>query len=114
MFPATVICTLLLAIVLASSSLAVIREDGEAMAMLERVGAVRLAPVVSAAGLVGAGGLVLGLAIAPLGIAAAGATIAYMGGALGAHLRARDARVQPALVIGLLAAATLALRVLTA
>jgi hypothetical protein len=61
--------------------------------------------------LAGAAGLLLGLAWAPIGVAAAAALVCYFLVAIGAHIRAGDARNLPAPVtMALLAAAALILR----
>jgi hypothetical protein len=63
--------------------------------------------------LAGACGLPLGLAWAPIGVAAAGALVAYFAVAIVFHLRADDAESLPVpVVMVLLAAAVLALRVI--
>jgi hypothetical protein len=61
----------------------------------------------------GAGGLAVGLAWWPLGIAAGVGLVAYFGGAIGSHVRVRDGRVGGAAMMLALAAAALALRALT-
>ncbi|MEV8537031.1 DoxX family protein [Streptomyces sp. NPDC051211] len=70
----------------------------------------RLAAVKAA----GAVGLVAGIWLAPLGIAAAIGVVLFFIGAVTAHVRAGDKALAPALVLGLLAAASLVLRTLSA
>ncbi|MFE4637071.1 DoxX family protein [Streptomyces sp. NPDC056773] len=59
----------------------------------------------------GAIGLVAGLWVAPLGVAAAVGVTLYFLGAIVAHLRAKDYNFAPAAVLALIAAAALVLRV---
>jgi len=64
--------------------------------------------------LMGAAGLVAGLAWAPLGIAAAAGVICYFIGAIASHLRVGDTRNTPTpLVLELLAVVALVLRIAT-
>lgn len=71
--------------------------------------------VIGALELAAAAGLLAGLAVPPLGIAAAGGLVLMMTGAVISHLRAGDraAALAPALGVGLLSAATLALLLAT-
>ena len=55
----------------------------------------------------GALGLMIGLAVPPIGIAAAGGLVAYFICALSTHIRARDGNVGGAITFLLLAVATL-------
>jgi hypothetical protein len=113
MFPATVLTAALLAAVLVLSSVGLVRRDERTMDLLDTVRATALAPVLAAVGVAGAAGLLVGLAVAPIGVAAAAAVTAYMAGALIAHLRVGDTTVGPPVAIGLLAIASLLLRLLT-
>jgi DoxX-like family len=58
-------------------------------------------------------GLLLGIAVPPIGIAAAGGLVLFFVGAIVTHLRARDYSFGLAVVFLLLAVASLALRVAT-
>ncbi len=80
---------------------------GFTIAAYQRIGTLQIA---------GAIGLVIGLWVAPLGIAAATGLTLMMIGAVGFHLRAKDkaALYAPAAVLALLAAVTLALRIMSA
>lgn len=62
----------------------------------------------------GAAGLVMGLWISWIGIAAAGGLVAYFGLAIGAHVRAKDPKMGTAVILFLGTAAALALNVLSA
>jgi Flp pilus assembly protein TadB len=71
-------------------------------------------PFLAACEIAGAAGLVIGLWYAPLGVAAAIGVVLYFVGAVGAHLRKSDFKGLPnALVMLIVAAAALALRVLS-
>ncbi|MBQ0854695.1 DoxX family protein [Streptomyces sp. BH-SS-21] len=71
-------------------------------------------PFLGVAQIAGAGGLVIGLWWAPLGIAAAVALTLYFIGAVAAHLRARDyTGTPPAAVLTAVAITLVALRVAT-
>jgi hypothetical protein len=71
--------------------------------------------VIGALELAGAVGLVVGLAVAPLGVAAAIGLIVLMGGAVVVHLRAKEAFKTsiPALALGLITVVELVLRIAT-
>lgn len=62
----------------------------------------------------GAAGLITGLFWWPLGVAAATGVTLYFVGAVISHLRVRDREWQPAVVMGLIAVAVVALRILSA
>ena len=115
MFIATAVVSVLLAIALAGSARSKFTRDAMARKITETVGwpADRLwilGTLEAAAGV----GLLVGLLWWPLGAAAATGTVLYFAGALVAHARAGDREWQPALALGLLAVAALALRLLSA
>ncbi|WP_434589241.1 DoxX family protein [Streptomyces sp. A5-4] len=62
----------------------------------------------------GAIGLLIGLFVVPIGVAAAIGVVLYFVGALITHLRARDFEVAPVIVIMVLAGAALVLRLASA
>jgi hypothetical protein len=70
-------------------------------------------PALASAELAGAAGLIIGLWVPGLGIAAAIGVVLYFIGAVVAHLRANDRDLAAPVVIGLLAGAALALRLLS-
>ncbi len=71
-------------------------------------------PVLAACELAGAAGVVLGIWRAPLGMAAGTGLVLYFAGAMVSHLRAGDAKgIGPAVFMLALAAAALAIRLLT-
>ncbi|MFC7308892.1 DoxX family protein [Streptomyces monticola] len=115
MFIATVIVSALLALVLAGSAVAIWTRNKDVVATLD---AVRVPhswiPPLGAAKAAGAVGLVLGLFVPWIGIAAAIGAALYFAGAVIFHLRARHYELAPAGVILAMAAAALVLRVATA
>lgn len=112
-FPVLVATTVLLALLLLAAAGGVARRTTDAMQLLDRIGASRLAPVVIVADLAGAVGLLVGLVIEPIGIAAAAGVLAYLLVAVGFHLRAGDRNLTAAAIGTTLAVATLVLRVVT-
>jgi hypothetical protein len=70
-------------------------------------------PMLASAEIAGAIGLIIGLWVPALGIAAATGVALYFAGAVIAHLRANDRDFATPVVAGLLAAAALALRLLS-
>ena len=71
-------------------------------------------PWLATAKIAGTLGLLAGLAIPPLGGAAAIGVVLYFIGALITHLRKKDYEIAPVVVLTLLATAALALRLLSA
>ncbi|MFI9746772.1 DoxX family protein [Streptomyces sp. NPDC052494] len=71
-------------------------------------------PWLATAKAAGAIGLLAGLAVAPLGVAAAIGVTLYFAGAVITHLRAKDYELAPALVLTLVAVAALVLRIASA
>jgi len=71
-------------------------------------------PRLAAAELAGGVGLLIGLAVAPIGIAAAIGLIAYFSGALITHVRAKDNQIAGPVVLAGLAVAALVLRIASA
>jgi uncharacterized membrane protein YphA (DoxX/SURF4 family) len=70
-------------------------------------------PRLAAAEIAGGIGVLVGLKVAPLGIAAAIGLVAYFVGAVITHLRAKDKNFAPPAALALLAAAALVLRIVT-
>ncbi|MFE7585970.1 DoxX family protein [Streptomyces gardneri] len=71
-------------------------------------------PWLGAAKAAGAIGLLAGLAVAPLGVAAATGVTLYFLGAVITHVRAKDYEMAPAVVLTLISAAALLLRIASA
>jgi hypothetical protein len=116
MFVATAIVTVLLAALLTKSAVTKLSYEEHVVRMYTRVGVPRerlrhLAVTL----LVGAAGLLVGLAWAPVGVAAAVGLLCYFSLAVAAHVMADDlANLAPPLVLATIAAVTLALRLATA
>ena len=90
--------------------------DGLPLALELAASWLRLMPAATiAAELAGGAGLLVGLAVAPLGMAAAIGLVLYFLGAVGAHAKASDTKgIPPALVLALVSGAALALRIASA
>ena len=114
MFIATVVVTALLAAALLGSATAKLRQDATVMAGMRTVRVPdHRVPALAVLEIAGALGLLVGLAVWPLGVAAAIGVIAYFVGALVAHARVGDRAVAPPAVFLVLAVAALVLRLLT-
>ena len=115
MFTALIVVSALLAALLGYAAVRKLSHRPEVVAAYARVGVPEdkldyLAVIL----FVGAGGLVAGLAWAPLGVAAAAALVVYFALAIGAHVRARDfAHLPTPVLMILLAGAVSALRIAT-
>jgi uncharacterized membrane protein YphA (DoxX/SURF4 family) len=94
MFIALVIATVLLAAMCASSASMKLRNNEQAVAIIGgTVGdPLRFFPVLAFLELAGAAGILIGLWLEPLGIAAAVGLVAYSVDALAGHLRVRDTK----------------------
>ncbi|MFI6079454.1 DoxX family protein [Streptomyces sp. NPDC051217] len=115
MFIATVIVSVLLAALLVFSAIGKLRRDPAQMKTMRQVGFPEdRVWSLAAAETAGAVGLVAGLFVWPLGVAAAVGVIVYFIGAGAAHLRVRDTNIAAPVIILLVAAADLALRLLSA
>ena len=116
MFIALVIITVLLAVICAGSAAQKLRRDERVVAVIGGTVGVplRFFPVLAGLEIAGAVGILLGLWLEPLGVAAAGGLVAYFIGAVIGHLRAGDIKglSMPALPLAL-SVAVLALRVAT-
>jgi uncharacterized membrane protein YphA (DoxX/SURF4 family) len=115
MFIACVVVSVLLGLMALGSAMGKLTKAQTSVDTITGVG-VPLAwfPWLGAAEILGGLGVIVGLAVAPLGVAAAGGLVLYFLGAVGAHLRKQDyqgARL-PALPL-LLSIAALILRLAT-
>ncbi len=90
---------LLLAFVLASAAVGVVRRDEQAMGLLSTIRAESLSGIVVFVDVAGALGVMAGLAWAPLGVVAGVLTISYMCIGIAMHLRVGDRNLAPALVV---------------
>ncbi|MEO2107258.1 MAG: DoxX family protein [Actinomycetota bacterium] len=117
MFIALVVVTIVLATICLTSAARKLRQHEQVLAVISGTVGVprRYLPVLAGLEIAGAAGIVLGLWLTPLGIAAAIGLVGYFIGAVAGHLRVRDttnlAMPLPPL---LLAIAVLVLRLLTA
>ncbi|MFE2880125.1 DoxX family protein [Streptomyces roseus] len=112
MFIAYAVAAGLLALVLTSSAVLTLQRNEAITASMRKVQVPdswgpRLAAVKAA----GAAGLVAGLWVTPLGVAAAVGVTLYFIGAVISHLRVKDYELAPAAVLALVAAAALILRI---
>ncbi|MEC4573533.1 DoxX family protein [Streptomyces sp. CMAA1738] len=113
MFIAYAVVGGLLALVLTASATFTLQRNDQVVASMQKVRVPdswlpRLATLKAA----GAIGLVVGLWVTPLGVAAAVGVTLYFIGAAVSHLRVKDYDLAPAAVLALVAAAALVLRIL--
>jgi hypothetical protein len=116
MFIALVVAAILLAVMCASSASLKLRRDERVVATIGGTIGVplRLFPVLAALELAGAAGILIGLWLAPLGVAAAAGLVLYFVGAFGGHLRVGDTKGLAMPIVPLvLAIAVLVLRLMT-
>ena len=107
---AFVVVNVLLAVALAfSATFALMRHERVLVAMARAGVSQSRLPMLGTLKAAGAIGLLVGLAVPWIGVAAAAGTVSYFGGAIITHLRARDYTLAPASAFGLLAVAALAL-----
>ncbi|MET9603046.1 DoxX family protein [Streptomyces sp. NPDC006459] len=113
MFIAYAVVGVLLALTLAASATFTLQRNDQIVANMQKVQVPdSWLPRLAALKAAGAIGLVAGLWVTPLGVAAAVGVTLYFIGAVIAHLRAKDYELAPAAVLTLVAAAALALRIL--
>ena len=116
MFIVTVVVSVLLALAAAGSAMGKLTKNPKIVEQLTGLGVpTSWLPPLAVAELAGAVGLLVGLAVAPLGMAAAVGLILYFLGAVATHVKAGDTKGIPApLVLALISAAALVLRIATA
>ena len=115
MFIATLIASVLLAVALTVSAIGKLTRNPSVIPMLEQVGVpTDKIPWLAYLEILGALGLLAGLVVWPIGVAAAVGVIAYFIGAVTAHLRAKDKQFAPAAGLAVFAVVVLVLRVLSA
>lgn len=117
MFIALAIVTALLALVALNSAVMKLRKNEQVVDVIHGTVGVplRYLPVLAALEIAGALGIVAGLWVEPLGIAAAAGLTAYFVGAVIGHLRAGDTKgLAMPLVPLVLSVAVLVLRIVTA
>ncbi len=105
-----VVAVLVAAVLLASAGAKLTRQEA-VVTPLTGIGVpLEWFPRLAALEIAGAIGLVVGLWVPAIGVAAAIGVILYFIGAVGFHLRAHDKALAPPVVIGLLGVAALVLR----
>ena len=117
MFIALVVTTALLALVSVSSAAMKLRKNEQVLTSIHGTVGVplRFIPGLAALELAGAAGIIAGLWVAPLGVAAAAGLVAYFLGAVISHLRVGDTKGSTSPVVPLaLSVAVLVLRLVTA
>ena len=94
MFIALVIVTVLLAVVCVQSAAMKLRKNEQVLAVIHGTVGVpqRHLPVLAALEIAGAAGILIGLWLEPLGVAAAAGLVAYFLGAVIGHLRVGDTK----------------------
>ncbi|MFF2009658.1 DoxX family protein [Streptomyces sp. NPDC058195] len=111
MFIGYVVVATLLALASAASAFLTFTRNPQVVGNMAKVGVPdSWLPWLATAKSAGALGLLAGLVVAPLGIAAAAGLVLYFAGAVITHLRAKDYAVAPVIVLTLIAAAALVLR----
>jgi len=114
MFVATVIVSVLLALVALGSAGAKLAKHPKVIESVTAVGVpTNRVPILAMLEIAGAVGVILGLWVAPLGIAAGIGLVLYFIGATAAHVRLHDNEYQPPAVLALLAAVAVVLRIVT-
>jgi hypothetical protein len=114
-FVATIIVSAVLALALTASAAGKATRQAAIVDGITGVGVPeRRVPLLAIPLLAGAVGLVVGLWVEPIGIAAAACLVLYFVLAVGAHLRARDPNFAPPAALGLISVAALVLRALSA
>jgi len=115
MFVATAIVSALLALVLTASATGKATRQASIIDGVHGVGVPKdRIPLLAIPLFAGAVGLVVGLWIEPIGIAAAACLVLYFLLAVGAHFRAEDPNFAPPAALGLFSAAALVLQILNA
>lgn len=112
---ALIVVSALLVVVLLGSAGAKLAKADRIVESMSTVGVPQGAlPLLAAAEIAGAIGLIAGFFWWPLGVAAAIGVVLYFAGAVGSHLRVKDfANVAPAAVLGILAIGELVLLIAT-
>ena len=112
MFVATVVVSAILALAAFGSGVGKLSKQPKLVENMTKLGVPNSwLPLLAAAEIAGAVGLIVGLKVAPLGIAAGIGLIAYFAGAVLTHVKAKDREFAPALVLGLVSVAAVVLRI---
>lgn len=112
---ALIVLSVVLVLVLLGSAGAKLAKTNQIMEQMSTVGVPpKVLPLLAAAEIAGAVGLIVGFFWWPIGVAAAVGVVLYFVGAVIAHLRVKDVKnVAPAAVLGVLAVVELALLLTT-
>lgn len=114
MFTATVIVSVLLGLASIGSAAGKLTEQPRVVDMLTGIGVPPgWLPRLAVLELAGGAGLLIGLAVAPIGIAAATGLVCYFIGAVITHVRARDNAIAAPAMLAAISLAALILRVAT-
>ena len=112
MFLSYIIASAVLALLLTFSAWAKLTRNEQVVTVMTGIGVpLRWFPYLATCEIAGAVGLLAGIAVPALGIAAAIGVILYFIGALYFHLRAHDKAIAPPSVILIIAVAALVLRI---
>ena len=112
MFIATVVVSVLLALAVLGSAGGKLSKQPKVIEMLTGLGVPESwIPRLAAVELAGGIGLLVGLAVAPIGIAAAIGLICYFVGAVITHIRANDNQIAAPIAFACMAVAALVLRI---
>ena len=111
MFIAYAIVASVLSLALVGSAVGKLTKNPKIVESISGVGVpLNWLPLLALAELAGAAGLIIGLWVPALGIAAGVGVVLYFLGAVIAHLRVKHNDIAPPLVLGLVAVATIVLR----
>lgn len=114
MFIATIVVSVLLALAATGSGVAKLKKDPKVVGPISALGVpLSWLPRLAAAEFAGALGLLVGLAVPAIGIAAATGLVLYFLGAVVTHLRAGDKNIAAPGVLMLISVAALVLRLVT-
>jgi uncharacterized membrane protein YphA (DoxX/SURF4 family) len=114
MFKVCAVVSILLALLALASAMGKLTKNPKIVEMLTALNVpLGWLPRLAAAEIAGAVGLLIGLKVPALGIAAGIGLILYFFGAVGTHLRAKDNNIAAPLVLGLVAVAAVVLRAST-
>ena len=109
-----VVLSILLSVALVGSGMAKLAKAPQIIDNLTKLGVpMSWLPPLAACEFAGAAGLLIGLKVHGLAVAAAIGVIGYFVGAVATHVRANDKELAPPAVLGLLAVAVLVLRLAT-
>lgn len=116
MYIVTLIVSIFLAVALTFSAVGKLTKNAQVMPIMESVGVpADKIPWLAYVEILGAIGLVVGLFVWPIGVAAAIGVILYFVGAVIAHLRIKDVKgIGPSAFLTVVAIAALVLRLITA